>query len=195
MKKILLMMALLPVAGMLRAQTLPEVKLLEPNLKRGKNIMQALSERQSTRKFAAAELTIADLSDLLWAATGINRAESGKRTNPTAMNKQEIEVYVCMAAGNYRYDPKGHRLVPIGTGDVRPLPAAPVNLVIAGPADFRFTDVDAGIVSQNISLFCAGVGLATVPRAGMDHDALKAALKLPEGMKFVLNHPVGYFVK
>ncbi len=195
MKKPILLWVALSLAGMLSAQTaLQPIVLDKPDLERGKTVMQALNERKSTREFAAKDLSQADLSDLLWAATGINRPD-GRRTNPTAMNKQEIEVYVCTARGSYFYDVKGHKLLPLTEGDARPLDKAPVNLVIAGPVDFRFTDVDAGIVSQNISIFCAGVGLATVPRANMNHEALKKALKLDESKKLILNHPVGYFVQ
>ncbi|MDR2886185.1 MAG: SagB/ThcOx family dehydrogenase [Rikenellaceae bacterium] len=193
-KNLSLLLGLFAVLAAFPARAAEPVKLLKPNLERGKNIMQALSERRSTRSFDARELSKADLSDLLWAATGINRPD-GRRTNPTAINKQEIDVYVCTAQASYLYDYKQHQLVPLTDGDARPFPKAPVNLVIVGATDFRFTDVDAGIVSQNISLFCSGAGLATVPRAGMDQAALKKALKLDESKKLVLNHPVGYFEK
>ena len=199
MKKTVIRLSLLLGALMLTtasaAWAAEPIELLKPNLGRGKNIMQAFAERQSTRAFDQRELSKADLSDLLWAATGINRPESGKRTNGTGMNKQEIDVYVCLPEASYFYDFKAHRLVPVSDGDARPFPKAPVNLVIVGATDMRFTDVDGGIVSQNISIFCAGADLATVARAGMDHAALKKALRLDDTKKLVLNHPVGYFKK
>jgi nitroreductase len=171
------------------------IELLKPNLDRGKTIMRALAERRSTREFDARDLSLADLSDLLWAATGINRPESGRRTNPTAINKQEIDVYVCTAKANYYYDFKTHTLVHVSDGDARPLAKAPVNLVIVGSEDFNYSDVDGGIVSQNISLFCAGASLATVPRGQMDRAALKKTLKLDDSKRLILNHPVGYFAE
>ena len=70
------------------------VKLPKPNLNRAGTVMKALSERQSTREYASKALSLADLSDLLWAANGINRPESGKRTAPSALNKQDVDVYV-----------------------------------------------------------------------------------------------------
>ena len=82
------------------------VKLPKPNLNRAGTVMKALSERQSTREYASKTLSLADLSDLLWAANGINRPESGKRTAPSALNKQDVDVYVILPEGSYVYDAK-----------------------------------------------------------------------------------------
>ena len=82
------------------------VKLPKPNLNRAGTVMKALSERQSTREYASKALSLADLSDLLWAANGINRPESGKRTAPSALNKQDVDVYVILPEGSYVYDAK-----------------------------------------------------------------------------------------
>ena len=84
------------------------VKLPKPNLNRTGTVMKALSERQSTREYASKALTLADLSDLLWAANGINRSDAGKRTAPSAMNKQDVDVYVILSEGSYLYDAKNH---------------------------------------------------------------------------------------
>ena len=145
------------------------------------------------------------MSDLLWAAVGINRPESGKRTAPTAMNRQEIDVYVCLPEGAYLYDAAAHELKPVAKGDFRPAVAggqdfvkmAPVCLVIVADVnkfkgEVLMPAVDAGIVSQNISLFCAATDLVTVPRASMDQVQLKSVLKLREGQQPLMNHPVGY---
>lgn len=190
---------------MAQAQDLKPIQLNQPDLKRGTSLMQALADRQSTRDFNAKALSLQDLSDLLWAAVGINRQESGKRTAPTAMNRQEIDLYVCLPEGAYLYDAKKHTLRPVIKEDLRAAVAgpqafaakAPVSLVIvADLAPFKgeilMPAVDAGIVSQNISLFCAGNGLITVPRATMDQAKLKAALQLKENQRPILNHPVGY---
>lgn len=191
-------------------QELRKIELEKPDKKRGLTVMEALSERQSQREYADKPISSRDLSDLLWAAVGINRPESGKRTAPTAMNRQEIDVYVCLPEGAYLYDAKAHALLPVAKGDFRPVlaqqqafvNAAPLCLVIV--ADLSLFDgndenqkmlfgaMDAGIVSQNISLFCAAVKLATVPRAWMDRDALKKAWNLKDSQYPLLNHPVGY---
>lgn len=176
-------------------------------------LMQALRERHSTREYAATELSQAELADLLWAAVGVNRPDEGKRTAPTAMNRQEVDVYVATAGGAYLYDAAAHSLKRVCTDDVRPLVAAgqdfaataPVALIIV--TDFQklgnpsadrtrlMGAADAGIVSQNISLFCAAAGLATVPRATMDEPALRRALHLRNSQMPLLNHPVGHFKK
>lgn len=197
MKNLLIALTLLLAPVALEAQTassMQPITLNKPNLQRGESIMQALSKRQSTRQFDARELSVADLSDLLWAANGVNRPD-GKRTAPSAMNRQEIEVYVCLKGGSYLYDAKAHKLIPLTATDARPVKTAPLCVILVGPADFQFSAVDAGIVSENISLFCAGVGIATVPQASFNEAELKTALKLDAGKKVFLSHPTGYFVK
>lgn len=187
------------------------IKLPQPNLKRTGTVMKALSERHSTREFASKALSLADLSDLLWAANGINRKDSGKRTAPSAMNKQDVDVYVVLPEGSYLYDAKTHQLNLIAEGDYRGAVAGGQAFVKSAPVSFvlisdlsRLGDaknartqlmgaMDAGIVSQNISIFCSAANLATVPRASMDNDQLKKVLKLKDTQIPMMNHPVGYF--
>lgn len=189
------------------------IKLLQPDLERKGDVMQALLQRKSTREFSEKELNIQDLSDLLWAANGINRSESGKRTAPSALNRQDIDVYVIMPKGAYLYDAKENCLRLIAEGDFRSLVAAgqdfakqaPVLLVLVsemakmGDAnDLRVQQMcaaDAGIVSQNISIFCASANLATVARGTMNVSELSQVLKLTKTQKPLLNHPVGYFLE
>ena len=187
------------------------IKLPKPNLNRTGAVMKALSERHSTREYASKALSLADLSDLLWAANGINRPESGKRTAPSALNKQDVDVYVILPEGSYVYDAKNHQLNLVSEGDHRDavaggqtfVKAAPVSLVLVSDVSF-FGDaqkpqnqvvgaMDVGIVWQNISLFCANAKLATVPRGSMDATQLKKVLKLKDSQIPMLNHPVGYF--
>lgn len=187
------------------------IKLPNPNLKRAGTVMKALSDRHSTREYAAKSLSLSDLSDLLWAANGVNRKDSGKRTAPSALNKQDVDVYVVLPDGSYLYDAKNHQLNLVSEGDHRAavaggqafVKAAPVSLVLISDIA-RFGDaknvrnqlmgaMDAGIVSQNISLFCSSANLATVPRASMDMDQLKKALKLKDSQIPMMNHPIGYF--
>lgn len=167
------------------------IQLNPPDLNRGKAIMQAFSDRQSIKSCLSKELSIQDLSDLLWAANGINRPGSGKRTAPSAMNKQDVKVYVCTEKGNYLYEPQKSMLEPLSESDVRPA-EAPVVLVLVTDTNDTWAALDAGIVSENISLFCAGTGMATYPRATMDKNLLKKALKLNDSQTFMLCHPVGY---
>ena len=187
------------------------IKLPKPNLNRTGTVMKALSERHSTREFASKALNLSDLSDLLWAANGINRSDSGKRTAPSALNKQDVDVYVILPEGSYLYDAKNHQLTLVAEGDYRDavaggqdfVKAAPLSLVLVSDVS-RFGDaqktqnqvvgaLDVGIVSQNISLFCSAAKLATVPRGSMDATQLKKVLKLKDAQIPMLNHPVGYF--
>ena len=178
--------------GCAQAKELKTIQLNDPDTQRGDAVMTALKNRKSTREFSTKELSLKDLSDLCWAANGINRPESGKRTAPSAMNKQDIKVSVCTADGSYLYNPQKNTLEPVSSGDVRPL-KAPVCLILVSDTSSDWGAMDAGIVSQNISLFCAGTGMATVPRGSMDKAALKKALKLTGDQTPFLNHPVGYF--
>ena len=125
-------LAVLLLAGMCSgaAAALPEIALLPPDKTRGTAVMQALSERKSSRVFAPEKLTRRDLSDLLWAANGVNRPD-GKRTAPSALNRQDIDVYAAFEEGVYRYDAPSHSLVPVAEGDVRPVKAPVVLLLVA----------------------------------------------------------------
>jgi SagB-type dehydrogenase family enzyme len=191
------------------AQGLQVIKLSAPDKTRGSVTMKAFSDRHSDRVFDVKDLSSKDLSDILWAADGVNRSD-GKRTAPSAMNKQEIDVYVIRKDGAYLYDAQAHSLKPVAAGDHREAVAggqdfvksAPVSLVIVidleklGDPKSEQTRlmgaVDAGIVSQNINIFCAGVGLSTVPRASMDQAELRRILKLKDTQLPIMNNPVGY---
>ncbi len=209
MKKVqLLFMCLLLSVTLYAADKV--IRLPKPDMNRGGTVMKALADRHSTREFAAKALSMADLSDLLWAANGVNRPESGKRTAPSAMNKQDVDVYVVLPQGTYLYDAKAHQLNLVSEGDHRDAVAggqafvktAPVSLVlvsdVARMGDVKDSHallmcaVDAGIVSQNISVFCSAANLATVPRASMDEAKLRTVLKLKDSQKPLMNHPVGY---
>ncbi len=171
--------------------------------------MDVFNNRHSVREFAPDRLKAQDLSDLLWAANGINRSD-GKRTAPSAMNRQEVDMYVVLPEGAYLYDPKAHALSLITAGDHRALlsagqdfaQTAPVSIVLAAELS-RLGDpkseqtrlmasVDVGIVNQNINLACAALGLSTVPRATMDQEGLKKVLKLTDTHLLLMNNPVGY---
>ena len=191
------------------SQELKPIKLLPAQTEGGKPLMQALKERQSMRSFSPRELPPQVLSDLLWAACGINRPDSGLRTAPTARNLQQIDVYVVMANGAYLYDFKANTLIPVISGDIRATTGkqdfvkdAPVNLVFVADmakmtgmpsADMElYAATDTGNVSQNVYLYCASAGLATVVRGWIDRDAMAKALKLRRDQKVILAQTVGY---
>ena len=206
MKKSLLSLAviLLGAAGCM-AQN---VKLPAPQKKGGKTIVETLWNRQSGTEFSDKMLSRQDLSNLLFAAIGVNR-ENGKLTSPTASNKQEIRLFVFTAEGVSEYLNGENSLKPLVTGDHRALIAgrqewvksAPVILlIVADENKFGRNDerartmmaVDAGIVCENINMFCAGTGLVTRPRASMDTEAVRKLLQFDDSLTPVLNNPVGY---
>ncbi|MGB2578595.1 nitroreductase [Elusimicrobium simillimum] len=175
----------------LAAADLQEIKLNKPQLTKGDNIMKAFSNRKSVREFSAKQLDLQTLSNLLWAANGVNR-DDGKRTAPSAMNRQEIDVYVCRDDGAYFYNAHEHKLVPVSKSNCRQFNVLTLILVANAKEGEQYAAIDAGIVSQNISLFAAGMGLATVPRMSMPQQEFRKILNLKEGQQMLLNHPVGY---
>jgi SagB-type dehydrogenase family enzyme len=185
------------------------IKLLAPNMEGGKPLMQALKERKSSRAFSSKELPLQVISDMLWAANGINRPDSGRRTAPSAMNKQEIDIYVARADGLYLYDAKSNMLTPAAAGDIRALTGrqefvkdAPINLIYvadlaktgktSGSDSDSYATADTGFISENVYLYCASSGLATVVRGSIDKPALAKAMKLRPDQKIILAQTVGY---
>jgi len=191
------------------AQDLKPVQLLPPNLDGGKPLMQVLKARATSRAFDTEKLSDQVLSNLVWAAFGINRPDSGRRTAPSAQNWQEIDVYVVLASGTYVYDARAHALTPVVADDLRALTGkqgfakdAPVTLVFV--ADYArmgrasqedkdlYSAADTGYISQNVYLFCASEGLATGVRGSIDRPILAKALKLRPEQKIMLAQSVGY---
>jgi hypothetical protein len=203
---LVMMMAVTSLAGALDTADIP---LPAPRMEGGKPLMQTLRERQSARAFAGKKLPPQLLSDLLWAAAGINRPD-GRRTAPSARNWQEVEVYAVLPEGAYRYDALANSLRLVARGDFRKLTGtqsfaatAPLNLAyvadsgkmtgVTAPEEQAFySGAATGFISQNVYLFCASEGLATVVRASVDRTALGAALKLSGQQKITLVQSVGY---
>ena len=194
----------------LGAQELKPVALPKPQTEGGRPLMQVLSERKSGREFSAQPLAPQVLSNLLWAGFGISRPD-GRRTAPSASNRQELEIYVVLPDGAYRWDAKQNQLEPIASGDLRAVTAsssqtwaaaAAVNLVYV--ADYAKMDgqpdqnkavtaaADSGFIAQNVYLFCASEGLSTVVRGGLDRTALEKALKLRPEQHVTYAQSVGY---
>jgi SagB-type dehydrogenase family enzyme len=191
------------------SEELKSIQLPKPQMDGGKPLMQALKDRTSSREFSLAKLPLHVLSNLLWAAWGINRPESGKRTAPSAVNYQEMDIYVVTSEGLCLYDAKAHMLKPILSEDIRAFTGrqpfvkeAPVNLVYV--ADYSkmtrssnedkdlFSAAHTGCIAQNVYLFCASEGLATVLRASIDRAALAKAMNLRPDQKITLSQTVGY---
>ena len=177
--------------------------LPEPKKAGGMPLMEALQKRQSSRAFLDRELSAETLSSLLWAANGISRPD-GRRTIPTSMNVQDTDVYVVMASGAYFYDAAKNALEPVVTDDLRKLAGkqefvhtAPVNLFYVqdrkrGGSDDLTAGIHAGAICQNVYLFCASEGLASVVRRNIDIPALHKALNLRPDQVIVLGQTVGY---
>ena len=185
------------------------IPLPSPQTDGGMPLMRALSLRATSRAFSPEPLPLQTLSNLLWAAWGINRPAEGKRTAPSARNRQEIDLLVVRADGTFLYDAAANRLVPVAAGDHRAATGAqsfvkdaPVTLVLVAdmtrmkgaekdPEQLQMAWADAGYISQNIYLFCASEGLATGARAWVDRPALAKALGLKEHQVILLAQSVG----
>jgi nitroreductase len=193
-------------ASCLLAQDLKPITLPQPQTDGGRPLMQVLKDRKTTRDFAADKLSPQVLSNLLWAAFGVNRPD-GRRTAPSAMNRQEIDIYVATADGLFIYDAKGNKLVPALAQDVRAATGtqsfaatAPLDLVYVAdlakagsePDADLYTAADTGFIAQNVYLYCASEGLATVVRGSVDRAALAKAMKLRSDQKIILAQTVGY---
>lgn len=208
MKNLLLLLA----AFMLQIEASPQenkvIKLPDPQLDRGKPLMQAFKERQSVRTYADREIPLQEMANLLWAANGINRKESGKRTVPTARNRQEIDVYVSNKEGLFRYDAQEHALVTIHNRDIRSMTGtqayvatAPLNLIIVADLDkigsdrqsnLQTANIDAGFVAQNVYLYCASENMAAVVRGSVNRDLLAVEMGLTPNQYIVVAQTVGY---
>jgi SagB-type dehydrogenase family enzyme len=197
---------------------LKPIKLLKPQMDIGKPLMQVLKERKTERSFSTKKLPDQMLSNLLWAAFGINRPDSGKRTAPSAVNWQEIDIYVALEEGLFIYSAEAHSLNPVLAQDIRketiqalqPLgfsvEDAPVQIIYVANGDKRnmldvFTNAseedlyaaaDTGFICENVYLFCASEGLGTVVRGMVDRDKLHGIIKLGPKQKVVLAQSVGY---
>jgi len=201
---------LIPVSARADPAQVPgEVRALPaPSKEGGMPLMQALALRRSTREFSARKIPDQVLGDLLWAAYGVNRA-NGDRTAPSWRHIIVIDVYAAMEDGLWLYDPKRHALVAHPAGDIRArtgqqdFPArAPLNLVYVAhgqrmseltPENRKlFCSVDTAFIGQNVYLYCASVGLATVFRGAVDYPKLARAMRLPEEQFVTFAQTVGY---
>jgi nitroreductase len=185
------------------------IELPPPRSKGGKPLIEALRLRRSIRQYAARPLPAQVLSDLLWAAFGVNRPATGDRTAPYWRHIMVIDIYAAMADGVWLYEPKAHRLLSHLQKDIRAqtgtqdfVATAPLNLVYVAhgermgdiSAEDRrlYASVDTGFIGQNVYLFCASEGLATVFRAALDYEQLARTMKLETGQFVTFAQTVGY---
>ena len=191
------------------AQDLSTIKLVSPEMDKGMAVILALKERKSVRSFSDRQLSLQELSNLLWAADGISR-EDGRRTAPSWANYQEFDIYVVREDGVFVYEPKKHELLPVAAGDYRKYAAtqdfavtAPINLIyiaamekIKAGADenakLMIASLDVGFIAENVALYATSVGMASRPRAGIRKEELAQVLKLRPEQKIILGHTVGY---
>lgn len=201
-------MLLLGTTGGAMAGGSDPIKLPPPQTQGGMPLMEALKSRHSTREFSSRPLPLQVLSDLLWAANGVSRPESGKRTAPSAKDMREISVYLATPDGAYLFAPDTHTLQRVVERDIRSLTGtqdfvgqAPLNLVYVanlGRMDTSeenkrfYAATDTGFIAQNVYLFCASTGLATVVRGSVERKALAAALGLAPHQQITLAQTVGY---
>jgi len=184
--------------------------LPKPVMSGGKPLMEVLKNRRSERAFSAQKIDEQTLSNLLWAAFGVNREGEGKRTAPSAFNAREIGIYVATPEGLFLFDPVEHELKTILKEDVREklggqasLKKAPVRLVYV--ADFSkltkakkeedkmfYAAADTGYISQNVYLFCASEGLGTVVHAMGRKEAVAKTMQLRPDQRIILAQSVGY---
>ncbi len=209
MKNILLLIIAFIFSTVAVSQELQPIKLLPPQTEKGKTLMKALAERRSTREFSDRAMGLQDISNVLWAANGINRANEMKHTAPTAVNWQEIDIYVVLGKGIYRYDPHDSTLYPIVKGDLREqagtqeyVKTAPLNLIYV--ADYSkmksaeetkkesYASADAAFIAENVYLVCAAFDMGCVVRASVDREKLSVTLKLRPEQKIVLCQTVGF---
>lgn len=204
MKRILLFAFVLTLCMGCEAQEtvqlpLPEIGML------GKSLGKILQERRSVREYQDKHVDLKILSTLLWAACGVSDPASGKITAPSAVNMQDIKVYVCNKLGVALFNAKDNTLTQVSNENILQDLAAGQNFVLDAPFTLllvsdqgnrrrndQYGAMDAGYVSQNIYLACNALGLSTVARAMMNKDAVRTKLNLPEGVIVELNHPIGY---
>lgn len=184
------------------------VALPAPDREGGMPLLRAIGARRSTREFSDRRLPLRVLSELLWAAFGVNR-EDGHRTAPSAWNRQEIDVYLATAQGLFLYDAPSHRLTRLSTDDLRAetgmqdfVAGAPLNLIyvadfsrMRGRSDEERREVAAagtGFIGQNVYLYCASEGLAAVFRGSVDREALSRSMGLRPAQHVTFAQTVGY---
>jgi hypothetical protein len=211
-KHIFTLLLIVVINGSMISLIAQDIILPAPDKTGGKPLMQALNERQTTREFTVDSLTRQQLSDLLWAGWGINRADQKKRTAPSAMNKQEIDLYVTLPHGLYLYDAELHSLKMINNKDLRKLTGsqnfvadAALNIVFVADmskigkkngeeikdSDLFMIYSNAAFIAQNIYLYCASANLGCVVRGSIPDKTLYSEMGLRSNQRIIIEQTVG----
>lgn len=208
MKKVSISFLVLLSWTICSGQVIETIPLPTAEKKGGMPVMEAFQLRKTQRSFSSKELTSQQLSNLLWAAYGINRPD-GFRTVPAAKNWYEYDIYVLKSDGWFLYEATKHALLKMGNEDLRVyggtqdfVKAAPVILVYVADFDRMtnttdelrkfFSAVDVGYISQNVYLYCASEGLATIILGQVDKVKVREVLKLKPTQQVMLSQPVAY---
>jgi nitroreductase len=215
-KKILNVVCIVVLLGLTMPAASQDIVLPAPDRTGGKPLMQALNERQSTRTFTEGVISEQQLSELLWAAWGINRPADKKRTAPSARNMQEVNVYVSMQSGLYLYSAETHTLKQIHNRDIRSLcgtqdfvATAPLNLIYVADmgklgknegdeiteSDLLWPYANTGFIAQNVYLYCASANLGCVVRGMVPKAKLAPEMGLRTNQIIILGHTIGVPVK
>lgn len=186
------------------------IVLPQPRMSGGQPLLDVLHNRKSTREFASQQLSLDLISDLLWAADGYNRPETKHRTAPTAHDRQEIDIYAALETGLYLYDGEANLLHLITSQDLRTatgeqdfVATAPLDLIYvadlarmqdaADRTEQRFySAIDTGFIAQNVYLFCASEGLATVVRGLVPRTRLAPLMRLRPSQRIIVAQSVGF---
>ena len=213
MRTLLFLLTTVIVATIPLTARAQDITLPEPVKKGGKPLMEALNDRQSAREFSTTDLSMQQLSNLLWAAWGINRPEAGKRTAPSSRNVQEIDVYVAIKSGLYIYDATANKLKQVHNRDIRNfcgtqefVATAPVNLMyvadmgklgrkegdVIRDADLFAPYANSGLIAQNVYLWCSSENMACVIRAMIDRPTLAKEMNLRTNQAIILGQSVGF---
>lgn len=221
LRPVTVVIALAALSSCAFAQTQPTNKLAtiqleKPRLDRGIPLMQALAKRQSTRTYADEKLSLRQLSEILWAADGVNRPDNSHRTAPSAIAKYPVRIYAVLPEGVYLYEPVKHELAPVAAGDFRKqtgkqdfVYTAPLNLVYVADFDkfkaepkpatnlseemmMRWAAVEAGAQVQNVYLYCASEGLGAVIRGSIDGDAFAKVINAGPSERVICAQTVGH---
>ena len=164
-------------------------KLPKPAMQESKPLMECLALRRSSHVLGRGDVDMPALSNLLWAAWGINRAD-GKHVIPTALNKQQIIVYAVRGDGVWEYLPKEHAIKNVLAGDRRSaFDGAGLVLLYAAPKNDPYSAMHVGSMYQNAGLCCASAGLDNCVKH-QKHDALDAELPLPSGWATIVTQSV-----
>ena len=209
---IIISFMLLNISILYAEDKMETIKLPKPKLKSNVSLEEAIEKRRSVRSYSSKELTMEQISQLLWAAQGITDRR-GYRAAPSAGALYPLEIYILNKNGLYHYIPEGHILERKSDKDLRSdlaraalgqhfVEAAPFDMVICavyervtlryGQRGIRYTDIEIGHAAQNVLLEAVALGLDSVPVGAFRDDAVSRVLNLPKNEKPIYIIPVGH---